>query len=401
MSNPNSNTGDLLSQVKSPWWVGYLVTIVAEAGLTLGLVVLEPHLPLGKFPIPYVVLVMAIAYFFGTCPALLAFVAGFFMYDYFFVPPEHTILPHTLTPEGWAGTVAFFLGMLIVGSATLLMRRSWRRIQRLNEELVAAKELAEQRRAQVERESALLQASYEREHKIAETLQESLLLPVPRQIDSFAFETTYRAASDEASVGGDFYDVFRIDDTRVGIVIGDVSGKGLSAAIQVAAIKYAIRGRAYESPSPEVVMGQVNKTVLRDLDADSFITVFLGVLDSEERTLIYANAGHSPVFLWRHAELGATMLASTGIPVGIWDNATYEEFIVRLRHGDELLLGTDGLYEVRCGAGLLEIDGLLNIWSEIRKTGHFIPTVLVDRIIDVCRGGLRDDVAILHISLVN
>lgn len=366
------------TQIKSPWWVGYLVTIAAEAALTFGLAMLNPYLPLSRYPIPYVLVVMATAYFFGTGPAILALVFGLFMFDYYFVPPRYTIWPISTTREGLAGTVAFFMGMVIVGVATLRMRESQRRIQGLNEEL---------------------RTSYERAHKIAETLQSSLMLPIPEQIDNFVFETDYRAALEEARVGGDFYDVFQMTDDCLGIVIGDVSGKGLKAAIQVAAVKYTIRGRAYECHSPGTVMGQVNNTLLRDMDTDSFITVFFGMLHRTKKTLSYANAGHSPVALWRRSNSHAEILEATGLPVGVWDNTTYEERIIDFADGDELLLSTDGLYEVRCGEGFLELEGLLDICSRLRDKGELSAATLVDRVVEHCHGGLRDDVAILHIQM--
>ncbi len=108
-----------------------MVTLALEAVLTVGLLALSPLFPLARFPIPYVLLIMLVAYVFGEGPALLAFILGLFAFDYYFVPPVGTSFPHAETPEGWAALVAFMLGTLIVGFATVLMRRSRQRTEQM------------------------------------------------------------------------------------------------------------------------------------------------------------------------------------------------------------------------------------------------------------------------------
>lgn len=120
-----------LHVVQSPGWTGYLVTILLEAALTIGLRLLEPVFPLSSFPITYVLLIMAVAYMFGEGPAILAFVTGFVTFTYFFVYPVHFFWPPAATPVGWARLTAFLLGTLVVGFATIIIRRSTHRIQRL------------------------------------------------------------------------------------------------------------------------------------------------------------------------------------------------------------------------------------------------------------------------------
>jgi PAS domain S-box-containing protein len=114
-----------------PWWIGYLVTLALEATLTAGLLELAPHFPLARFPIAYVLLIMFVAYVFGEGPAMLAFISGLFAFDYYFVAPVGTSLPHLESPEGWAALAAFMIGTLIVGFATILMRRSRQRTEQM------------------------------------------------------------------------------------------------------------------------------------------------------------------------------------------------------------------------------------------------------------------------------
>ena len=247
-----------------------------------------------------------------------------------------------------------------------------------------------------------LQRIYERERHIADTLQGSLLEPIPKQLGCFEVEAVYRAALEEAGVGGDFYDVFRIGEDTVGVVVGDVSGKGLSAAIHVAAAKYSIRGRMYESYGPARTMRGLNDDLLREAgnaETGGFMTAFVGTLDCRTRRLKYANCGHSPVMLWDEAEGRASLLAPTGPLVGVFSDVEIEETTIELHPGDQALIGTDGLYEVRCGSGFLDLEGVLEMYSELMSSGTRSAEELVNRVVEHCENGLRDDVAIISLRV--
>jgi PAS domain S-box-containing protein len=123
------------TQIRWPGWIGYAVTMVLEAVLTLVLVLVEPHFPLGQFPIAYVVVIMLVAYLFGEGPAVLALVLGFVSFTYFFVDPRYTLSPAAVSAQGWASLVAYLIGAAIVGLATIMARRSRRRIERLLNEV--------------------------------------------------------------------------------------------------------------------------------------------------------------------------------------------------------------------------------------------------------------------------
>ena len=242
---------------------------------------------------------------------------------------------------------------------------------------------------------------YEREHRIADALQGALLSDVPDRIDGFKFETLYQAAWDEAQVGGDFYDVFAIGTEKIGIVIGDVSGKGLRAAVHVAMAKFSIRSRAlFEYGRPAAVLDQVNKVLFADESVEGFVTVFFGILDCRAKTMTYTNAGQSPAVHWDHANGQARMLDSTGPVIGCDSDNIYEQEIVQLHPGDDILLGTDGLYEVRCGDEFLDIDGLFKLYVDMKHSGEDSAAALVGRVVDYCRSPLRDDMAVLRVSVV-
>lgn len=243
-----------------------------------------------------------------------------------------------------------------------------------------------------------LQRMYEHEHHIAEILQTSLLPVVPPRIECFSFEALYQAAMEEALIGGDFYDVFRISEDKIGIVVGDVSGKGLQAAVQVAMSKDSIRVRAYDSDSPAVVMEQVNRTLIREGSAENFVTIFFGVLNCAEKTFVYSNAGHAPAMLWKSAESEGVQLLPTGPLVGTIADAVYEERTIKLNPDDELLLATDGLYEIHCCGELLGTEGLLDIYTLMKRSGGGSASELVDEVRRLCIGDLQDDIAILRVT---
>ena len=109
---------------KRPAWVGYLVTIAAIVVLTLVLEAIEPVLPMGRYPIAYILVIMFAAYLFGEGPALLAFVMAFVAYTYYFVEPERSVVWRLDNPDNWAKFIAFLMGTVVVAFATLLMRKS-------------------------------------------------------------------------------------------------------------------------------------------------------------------------------------------------------------------------------------------------------------------------------------
>lgn len=121
-------------QAKRPVWVGYVVAIALNLALTLGLLLLSPVFPLGKFPIPYVLLVMITGYFFGGGPAIVAGIAGWLAFTSAFVPPHGLTWPIADSTEGWAREAAFFLGVSVVAIAAVQVRKANQRIQRLADE---------------------------------------------------------------------------------------------------------------------------------------------------------------------------------------------------------------------------------------------------------------------------
>ena len=122
-------------RIQRPRWVGYAVTVLLEAVLTAVLLLLMPVFPIGHYPIPYILLTMAIAYFFAEGPAIVSIFLGWFMFTYFFVPPIGSMAwPLADSIQGWAQQTALLLGVIVVGTAMIQAKRSRQRIQRLADE---------------------------------------------------------------------------------------------------------------------------------------------------------------------------------------------------------------------------------------------------------------------------
>lgn len=187
----------------------------------------------------------------------------------------------------------------------------------------------------------------EREHHIAEVLQQALVPPQRHyNMDGCRISVIYEAAAKEAEVGGDFYDVFDLDDGKVGIVIGDVVGKGLTAAIRVAAARHAIRSYAFLDPSPAMVMTLANEALSRDQldDGMGMLTAIFAVLDARTGTLAYASAGHEPPFICKWSG-GVLELDHIGRALGVLPGFDYAEERCTLERGDKVVLVTDGITE--------------------------------------------------------
>ncbi|MBN1166008.1 MAG: SpoIIE family protein phosphatase [Methanospirillaceae archaeon] len=180
-------------------------------------------------------------------------------------------------------------------------------------------------------------------------------------------------------VGGDFYDLISLDDNRYGIVIADVSGKGVPAALFMASSRTLIRGNAAWYPDPAALIFRVNNLIVENTENEMFVTVFYGIADLSAMTLTYCNAGHNPPVLL-HEDTVIGSLHGTGMAAGVIADTPYTSETISLTTGDVLVCYTDGITEA--------IDTDKNQFGEerliplIRKDSSLCAKEIVGDIID-------------------
>ncbi len=185
----------------------------------------------------------------------------------------------------------------------------------------------------------------ESELEIAHDIQMSILpktfppFPTRDEFDLYAMITPAR------EVGGDFYDFFQLGENRLCFVIGDVSGKGVPAALFMAVTKTLIKSFARDDVSPEVILNHVNKELAAENDACMFVTLFCGLLDMTSGEILYANAGHNPPLLVKQSGSVEWLPRAGSLVAGAMEDVEYGCERISLSHGDSLFLYTDGVTE--------------------------------------------------------
>ena len=219
---------------------------------------------------------------------------------------------------------------LLIFGITLLVVRSRTRAEHYSKDLEVANEELES-----------FYYSVEQELGTARSIQHALLPKDLPKLEGWKIAYHYQPARE---VGGDFYDFLRLDDGRVGLVIGDVSGKGIAAALVMANTQSVLRAVARRgNVAPGRVLAEANEVLYAYIPSGTFVTCFYGVLDPENGRLVYANAGHDPPYSQRGGD--AQELRARGMPLGLMPDMPYEEKEAVLAAGDDLLLYSDGLVE--------------------------------------------------------
>src|SRR5215469_16124409 len=180
----------------------------------------------------------------------------------------------------------------------------------------------------------------QREADDARTVQQALFLKATPLVPGFTFETAWHPAG---SVAGDWFDFIDLGEDRYGIVLADVSGKGMPAAILMSATRAILRSVAKLHPSPGETLANLNQILLEDFPTGKFVTMIYAVLDATTREVAIASAGHlRPLVINSH---NAFLDVDTGLPLGLLQGSTYPETTLRLDPGTHLLLYTDGITE--------------------------------------------------------
>ncbi len=189
-------------------------------------------------------------------------------------------------------------------------------------------------------------ARMSKELEIARKVQLSLLPKKNPIIPGFEIHSLCIPAQE---VGGDYYDFVRLEQNKIGIAIGDVSGKGIPAAIYMTLTKGILQSYAEENISPKKVLSKVNKLMYQSIERDSFVSMFYAILDAGSRTLTFSRAGHNPAIFYKENQQNYMLLQPEGIGLGLESGTVFDrtlaEETLELNVNDLLIFYTDGFTE--------------------------------------------------------
>jgi len=183
----------------------------------------------------------------------------------------------------------------------------------------------------------------EQELKVARLIQQTLLPKTLPELPGYEVAAYYQPARE---VGGDFYDFLDLEDGRFGLVVGDVTDKGVPAALVMATTRTMLRAAAQRLDTPGEVLRRVNDVLVQEIPPNMFVTCLYAILDRESGRLVYANAGHDLPYRRRAGRSdGAEELRARGMPLGLMPGMGYEEKEIVLERGESVLFYSDGLVE--------------------------------------------------------
>ena len=212
----------------------------------------------------------------------------------------------------------------------------------------------------------------EQEMRIARIIQQTLLPQELPQLDGWQLGAYYQPAR---AVGGDFYDFLQFDDGRLGLVIGDVTDKGVPAALVMATTRSMLRTAAQHGDSPGEVLERANNLLCPDIPPKMFVTCLYAILDPTTGHLQYANAGHDLPYVSHNG--AASELRATGMPLGLMPDMHYEEKEMHMAAGDTLLLYSDGLVEAHNSErDMFSFPRLMSLVGQHGDTGALIEYLL-------------------------
>jgi len=241
-----------------------------------------------------------------------------------------------------------------------------------------------------------------RDQAIATALQDALLPALPARVPGLEMASYYKAALEEASVGGDFLDVFPLDANQVVFAVGDLSGKGLAAASQVATVRNMLRYSLYRTSRLDRAVLELNDALVRHDLLTGFATLFVGIYDPASRVLTYLSCGHDPSLLRRRGNGEIVLLPADGAAIspvlGMVEGGTFTQQSVTLQPGDALLLCTDGITEAGRSRGeFLGVSGVADLLRQ-GEAGENVEGLVARMAASVrgyARGVQHDDVCLL------
>ena len=242
----------------------------------------------------------------------------------------------------------------------------------------------------------------EKELQVARETQQALLPsefpPFPERRE-FQLHAVSKAAR---HVAGDFFDFFLINPRTLVFVIADVSGKGMSAALVMAVTRTIVRNLAESGKTPARILAETNELLRESHGGSAFVTIFLGIYNTNSGRIMYANGGHSPPLLVDRHGNARSVGEATGTIVGMLENQEYANAEMRLLPGETLLLFTDGITEARSPGGEFYGEGRIRAFLEANhgKSAEALCDTLEKEICDFQKMNLADDLTILALRRI-
>jgi PAS domain S-box-containing protein len=235
-----------------------------------------------------------------------------------------------------------------------------------------------------------------RERHIADALQGAVQPVLRHGIPGLDMASFYKAALSEANVGGDFSDAFPLEKGCHALVVGDLSGKGLAAASQVAAVRNMLRYALYTGRTIAEAITRLNNILIANELLEGFATLVVAAFDLPQKTLTYVSCGQEPALLRRNAGGDVDELPPTGAVLGMSESAVYQEKVIPLAAGDAFALYTDGLTEAGPDRRhLLGVSGLASIFQQSQGTAQDVVDQVIGGVEAYSNGVFRDDVCLL------
>jgi phosphoserine phosphatase RsbU/P len=286
----------------------------------------------------------------------------------------------------WSAGRLVVVVVLVVGTIRHLHEQTQERLEGKNLEL--------QRVVEIENTRSQEQAQ---QLSKAREIQEGLLPKKIPQVKGLEVAGTWQPAS---VVGGDYFDVLKFSDSKIGVCIGDVVGKGMSAALLMANLQASFRAFAAEEVSPGALLGKLNEVVCNNIASDKFVTFWYCTIDATEGRLTYASAGHWPPILFHKSGEGVS-LREGGTPLGIFPGWKYEEGGFPLAFGDRLVLYTDGLTEAMNSDGQEFGEGrLLELCSsKMTLSASELLAAIRKEVVTFCNGNFQDDFTLVVVAV--
>jgi len=255
---------------------------------------------------------------------------------------------------------------------------------------------AERRRSELRTKRRILNKNLHRELADAAEIQRGLLPKIMPQLNGVQISAGWQPAS---SVGGDYFDVLQFSEHQIGICIADVAGKGLPAALLMSNLQATLKSCSSPDVPPDKLCDRINTIVCGNTNDRQFITFFYGLLDIQQRTFTYSNAGHNPPLLI-HVDGDLQHLTEGGRVLGVRANHDYGQETISLASGDRLVFFTDGFTEARNATGEeFSEQRLCELLLDQRHLSAVdLQAKAMETVSEFCSGNFLDDVTMMVLA---